>query len=251
MRMFATDRFLVRLMNHSDKDEVYNVQRLRYEHLLKEYNPLLPITGIDNDGYDQYSDSILVIDKTNNKIAGTYRVATLKTLKGHKCLTEDEYDLTELRNSGKTFLELGRAVVHPDYRNGSVIELLFIAVYRYMVENEIDYTIGLSSFHGSDPLLYKNAFSYLKRNYLFTDFSINAISNEFPLDTINGEVDNELLKEELPGLLKMYLKFGNKVVSIGSIDYKFNSCDILIILDRKDANMRYINFFSKMIKEEF
>ena len=43
----------------------------------------------------------------------------------------------------------------------------------------------------------------------------------------------------MPNLLKMYLKLGHKVSIDGSIDYKFNSCDVFIILDINEINIRY------------
>lgn len=249
MKEFMVDKFLVRLMNHKDLQEVKQVQILRYNYLLKEYNQSLPDGGIDDDGYDKYTDSILVINTESGEICGTYRVATLKTTNGHKFLTEDEYDITPLKESGKDFVELGRAVVHPEYRTGLVIQLLFLGIYRYMIENNCQYTIGLCSFHGNDPTLYKNAFSYLKQNYSFKDLEIKACNNAFNLDMVS-EIDEKKVDSELTGLLKMYLRFGNRVCFNGSIDYSFNSCDILIILDINEANMRYINHFTKMIKKE-
>ena len=248
MKDFYVDKFHIRLMNHNDLDEVKKVQTLRYNNLLKEYNPSLEIEGIDNDGYGDFSDSIVVIDTTKDFICGSYRLATMKTIKDKKFLMEEEYDITELKKSKESFLELGRAVVHPDYRDGFLIQILFLAIYRYMIEYNLRYAIGLCSFHGNNPSAYKNGLSYLKKNYLFNDFNFRAVTNPFPLG--DGEYDEALAKEELPGLLKMYLKFGNRVSGEGSIDYSFNSCDVLMILDIKNINERYINHFNRLgIKE--
>lgn len=249
MRDFIVDKFYVRLMNHNDLEEVKKVQSLRYEHLLRDYNPSLPSGGLDNDGYDDYSDSILVIDTTNGVFAGSYRVATLKTLKGTKFLTEEEYDIKQLRECGSDILELGRAVVHPDYRSGFVIQILFLAIYRYMGEHNCKYGFGLCSFHGNDPSLYSNGLKYLKKNYSFNDYEIKAVSNSFEFGD-ESNFDAQLAKDELPGLLRMYLSFGNKVSYNGSIDYSFNSCDVLLICKYEEINIRYIKHFMSLgIKE--
>ena len=249
MRDFIVDKFYVRLMDHNNLEEVKRVQKLRYDHLLKEYNPTLPSEGLDDDGYDDYSDTIMVIDSTNGVISGGYRVATLKTLKGKKFLTEEEYDIKALRECGSDILELGRAVVHPDYRSGFVIQVLFLAIYRYMIEHNCKYSFGLCSFHGNDPSLYSNGFKYLKKYHSFTDYEIKAVSNAFEFGDVS-ELDEALAKEELPGLLRMYLSFGNKVSFNGSIDFSFNSCDVLLIVKDTEINKRYINHFQKLqIKE--
>lgn len=240
MKSFVVNNYLIRLMDHNDKEEVKRVQSLRYQYLLREYNPSLPLEGLDIDGYDELSNSILVIDQTNNQIAGTYRVATMETIKGNRFLTEDEYNIDSLKQCKDGFVELGRAVVHPDYRNPLVIQLLFLGIYHYATEHNCRYFIGLCSFHGHNPSDYAHGFSLLKRDYLCTKFDIHACSNGFSLSFVkDDEIDIALAKKQIPNLLRMYLNLGHKVSSEGSIDYNFNSCDVLIIMDAQEINMRY------------
>ena len=240
MKDFVVNNYLIRLMNYNDKEEVKRVQTLRYKHLLREYNPELPEEGIDVDGYDDVSDSILVIDQNNNEIAGTYRVATMQTINGGRFLTEDEYNIDELKEDKDGFIELGRAVVHPNYRNPLVIQLLFLGIYHYAIEHNCRYFIGLCSFHGHNPSDYAHGFSMLKRDYLCTKYHLPACANGFSLSFLkDDEIDNARAKKEIPNLLRMYLNLGHKVSAEGSIDYKFNSCDVLIIMDSKEINMRY------------
>lgn len=242
MKSFRVNNFYVRLMNHDDASEVRMVQKLRYDHLLKEYNPSLPDEGIDIDGYDEYTDSIIVFDCEKQVIAGTYRVATLETIKGHKFLMEDEYDITPLRMSNEGIVELGRAVVRPDYRTGFVIQLLFLAIYRYTIEHNCKYMVGLCSFHGNDPTIYAHGLSYLKHNYACTKFMLKAKTNAYPLDMVDvDKINMALVKEQLPSLLRAYLKLGHKVSYDGCIDYQFNSCDVLIILDVDEVNVNYMH----------
>ena len=240
MKEIIVGKYCIRLMDHNNLEEVRKVQELRYQYLLKDYNPNLADSGIDDDGYDDYSESILVIDTQNDIIAGTYRVATKATVKNRKFLTEDEYDISFIKASGEAFLELGRAVVRPEYRNGFVIELLFKAIHNYASENNIRYLLGLCSFHGHDPSIYKNGLAYLKQKYVCSRFDIKAVANPFSYDYLReDEYDLDKAKKELPNLLNMYLKLGHKVSMNGSIDYKFNSCDVLVILDINEIDIRF------------
>ncbi|MBO4666698.1 MAG: GNAT family N-acetyltransferase [Bacilli bacterium] len=246
MKDFVVNNYLIRLMHHGDLDEVKRVQSLRYQFLLREYNPSLPEEGLDIDGYDDVSNSILVIDQNNNEIAGTYRVATMETIKGGRFLTEDEYNIDDLKKDSDGFVELGRAVVHPSYRNPLVIQLLFLGIYHYAIEHNCRYFIGLCSFHGHTPSDYAHGFSLLKRDYLCTKFNFKACANGFALDFLkDDEIDVAKAKKEIPNLLRMYLNLGHRVSGEGSIDYKFNSCDVLIIMDSKEINMRY---FERLMK---
>lgn len=247
MKQFKADKYTIRLMNNNNKDELLKVQELRYKYLLRVYNPSLPEEGLDDDGYDQYANSILVIDDTKDVIAGAYRVADLDTLKGHKFLLEDEYDIAPLRESGYNFAELSRAVVHPDYQNGFVIQLLLLAIYHYVIEHNCHFFLGLCSFHGSDPSKYMQGLALLKRDYLYQKYTLKPICNAFPLDYIKEEEIDEIeAKKQLPGLLKMYLAIGHKVGVEGCIDYSFNSCDVLIILDLDNINKRYLERFLRI-----
>lgn len=247
MKEFRVNNYVIRLMNHNDQEEVRRVQTLRYKYLLRDYNPALPEEGMDIDGYDDLTDSILVIDETNKEIAGTYRVATMATIKNGRFLTEDEYDITELRNCQDGFMELGRAVVCPNYRNPIVIQLLFLGIYHYAQEHNIRYTIGLCSFHGHTPSDYAHGFSLLKRDYLCKDFHIPAANNGFSLDFVKeDEIDVTVAKTQIPNLLRMYLNLGHTVSAEGSIDYSFNSCDVLIVLDTRNINMRYLERLTRI-----
>ena len=50
----------------------------------------------------------------------------------------------------------------------------------------------------------------------------------------------------IPNLLRMYLNLGHTVSAEGSIDYKFNSCDVLIVLDTQNINMRYLERLTRI-----
>ena len=240
MKTLNVGKFVIRLMEKTTA-EIRRVQAFRYQYLLRDYNPHLPLEGLDDDGYDAYSESLLVIDTETDSIVGSYRLATPLTIKDQKYLTEHEFDLTPLKASGAHFVELGRAVVHPDYRNGFVIQLLFLGLYHYATENSCEYMIGMGSFHGVDPSIYPHAFAMLLKKYQSPDFVINAVNHRFAFDFIKpDQIDEGLAKEQLPGLLRMYLTLGASVSHNGFIDDEFKSCDVLIILKVSGINVRYL-----------
>ena len=69
MKPFEAGDYLVRLLDKNNKEELRLVQKLRFDYLLKDFDPSLPEEGLDDDGFDEYCDSILVIDKKNGAIA--------------------------------------------------------------------------------------------------------------------------------------------------------------------------------------
>ena len=121
MKSFTVGKYLVRLLDKSNEQEVLEIQRLRYKYLLQVYNDNLADGGLDNDGYDEYSDTLLVIDTANNEICGGYRLATKQTNKQKKFLMSNEFDVSPLINSSDDFVELSRAFVRKEYQNGQYI----------------------------------------------------------------------------------------------------------------------------------
>ena len=66
--------------------------------------------------------------------------------------TSSEFNLTNIFNSykHKQILELGRSCVHKDYRNGTVMNLLWKAIAEYVKLYDIKIILGCASFQGTD-----------------------------------------------------------------------------------------------------
>ena len=242
MKPFEAGNYLVRLLDKNNKEELRIVQKLRFDYLLKEFDPSLPEEGLDDDGFDEYCDSILVVDKTNGMIAGTYRVATLKTMQGHEFKCEEEFDIEKLKADPDGIVETGRAVVHGNYRNGAVISLLWEGLFAYATENNCRYVIGTASLHGTDPSVHHKCLSYLNAHYLDEKFKIRSKKNSFEYYH-----DEDAVLNDIPSLLKTYLLMGARVSANGYIDYDFNSCDVLIIIDIQTVNKRFLQFIVRQI----
>ena len=239
MDPIETNNYLVRLLDHNDKDALREVQKLRYDYLLREFDQdKNDLDGLDDDGWDDHSDSILVIDKQTGRIAGTYRVATEKTLQGKPYKSEEEFDIAPLKADADGILEAGRAVVHKEYRNGAVIGLLWKGLITYTKAHHLRYVFGTCSLHGTDPDQYINCTSFLNQNCLSEKFQIRAARNAFEYGT---RKDLSMKEADLPGLLKAYLMMGGKVSQNGYIDYDFQSCDVMVILDIQHLNESFVS----------
>ena len=242
MDHIETSDFLIKVLVPADKDELREVQRLRYDYLLRDFDANKNESdGLDDDGYDAFSESILAVEKKTGRIVGTYRVATLKTLQGNRFKCEEEFDLSSLRADPGGIVEAGRAVIHKDYRGGVVFSLLWKGVMTYARDLGLRYIIGTCSLHGTDPEPYTNCTSYLNQYCLCGRFEVRAIHDSFEYGMKQGVT---LAEADLPGLLKAYLKIGAKISQNGFIDHDFNCCDVMIILDRQNMNERFLKRFS-------
>ena len=121
--------------------------------------------NIDKDIYDEFCDHLIAIDINTNKVIGTYRLIKKSHLKVlNTFLTETEFNIDKLKKY--EILELGRAVVQSEYRDGVTIGMLWKGVIKYALSQGVEVMIGTASFHGINPNEYKETFSFLYDNYL-------------------------------------------------------------------------------------
>lgn len=241
MRSFESSNILIRLAKtEKDYKEIY---RLRYFDLILNYNKeQVSHEEIDKDEYDDVCDHLVAIDTIKNEVIGTYRLIKRSHItKLGQYLTENEFDISSLNNY--EVLEVGRAVVKEEYRDGVAISLLWKGVIRYALEENVDFMIGTASFHGVDPLEYKDTLSYLYYNHLSPE-DIRCHVRETTFSKLNlleeNEIDEELAKKKMPPLVKGYLRLGATIGDGAYLDIPFNSLDVLIVLKIKDINPRYL-----------
>lgn len=242
MEKIRCGNFIVKLAE--TETEYKQLYKLRYFDLLLHYNhDLKKDIEEDKDEYDEYCDHLIVIDLENNEVIASYRLIKKNHLnKLHKFLTETEFDISLLKKY--ELLELGRAVVKEEYRNGGAIIALWKGVIRYIVDEKIEYLIGTASFSGTDYHLYSDTLTYLYDNYLANE-DIRCKVNDYSSIKMNlvQEYNEREAKAKISPLIKGYLNLGSKVGDGAFIDVNFNSIDVLMILKVSEINERYVKRF--------
>jgi len=235
----VSNNFEIRLVK--TEAELNEVLKLRYQDLLLYYNANnTNETGLFTDRYDAYCDHLIVVDRMANVIAGTYRLVRKEHIaRFGKFISENEYDIQAIKD--RNIMELGRAVVRKDYRNGTVIMLLWKGIFAYASANKIEYLFGTASFSGVNLEDYRHGFSYLYCHYLGKK-DIPAIGpNQRRLDLLpESEVDPELAKKQLPPLVKGYVRIGARFGKDIFIDGPFNSLDVFVLLDVNNLDSKYV-----------
>ena len=238
-KSFNSGNILIKLAE--TPDEYIQIYKLRYQELLLEYDKEKKVEDeLDKDEYDDVCDHLIAVDINKDQVVGTYRLIKKSHLKSLKTfLTETEFNLEPIKKY--ELLEVGRAVVKEEYRDGVTIGMLWKGVIRYAVEEEIDIMIGTASFHGIDPTIYKETLSYLYDNHLSPE-EIRCFANKDSSTELKLTSDYDIVqaKKNMPPLIKGYLNLGATVGDGAYIDRDFNSVDVLIVLIIKDINPRYL-----------
>lgn len=243
------DNFSVRLAR--SKEEIDLAKRLRFEVFnielqkgLKESYAL----GLDEDEYDEICDHIIIIDKEQDEVVGTYRLLLGKNLKNDgRFYSENEFDIGALKSRRDDFLELGRSCVHRDYRKGAVVVLLWQAILEYVKTNNAKYIIGCSSVYTTDLLEISKIYHLLKKKHGACDeflFKPQPGRKMRGLKTdidISGEEKEILLK--IPALVRSYLKLGAKVCSEPVVDHEFGTVDFFMMLKVSEISKAFLKRF--------
>ncbi len=222
--------------------EVREAQKLRYQIFAGELGANLPTNkpGVDLDKYDAYCEHLIVRDENTSAVVGTYRI--LSPEKAHKIgsyYSENEFDLSRLHHLRPTMVEIGRSCVHPEYRTGATITLLWAGLAKYMIEHHYDFLIGCASISMADgghaaASMYKR----LGENMSPLEYRV------FPLCPLPLAALNNDLPAELPPLIKGYLRAGAYVCGDPAWDPDFNTADLPILMPMSRMDSRYARHFT-------
>lgn len=223
--------------------EVEEAQRLRYKVFAEEMGAQLSSkNGLDIDGFDPYCDHLIVRDTDSGQVIGTYRILNPeKANAAGGYYSSGEFDLSRLSHLFDRTVEVGRACVHQNYRNGSTIALLWAGLANYMKMHHYEYMIGCASVSMSDgghmaASLYKK----LQDDHLSPiEYRVFA-RNPLPIKSLRTD-----MQVACPPLIKGYLRLGAYICGEPAWDPYFNTADMLVMLPLSRINPRYAAHFLK------
>ncbi|AOY88556.1 hemolysin [Marinobacter salinus] len=223
---------------------IEEAQRLRYRVFSEEYGSDLgaEVPGIDADTFDNVCDHLVVTDSDSGELVATTRILHQADLGSNGTFySAGEFDLTAFGNVTGAVAELGRTCVHPEYRNGATISLLWSAVAEYLVEHQVDYLIGCASISMSDGGLKAwRIANQLQRDYLAEEQFRVTPRRELPHLTRIPETERPV---DVPPLIKAYMRLGARVCGQPCWDPEFRCADLLVLLEVNKLAARYSRHF--------
>ena len=228
----------------ANEEELRAAQALRYDVFVRELGGGGAMVdhdaGLEQDRFDPFFDHMLVTDTAKGMVVGVYRLLRDdQAAKAGQFYSEDEYDLSVLKASGRRLLELGRSCLHPDYRGGMAMFHLWSGLARYVEKHGIEVLFGVASFHGTEPQQLASPLAMLHHNHLAPP-ELRVRSKSFqPMDLVaKADLDRKRAMLEIPALIKAYLRLGGFVGEGAYIDHAFNTTDVCLILDTARMNER-------------
>jgi putative hemolysin len=236
-----------RLLTHvtRDPDQVQQAQRLRYDVFSAEYDSDLgtDIPGLDTDHFDAWCDHLMVTDSATGELVATTRILRQDHV-GHTggFYSEGEFDLSRLLSGPGRVAELGRTCVHPEYRTGATIGLLWATLAGWLTEHQVDRVIGCASISMSDGGLKAWRIArHLKDRYLSPESDRVWPRRALPHLT---QADSGR-PVDIPALIRAYMRLGARVCGEPCWDPEFRCADVLVLLEVSDLSARYSRHFMR------
>jgi putative hemolysin len=221
--------------------EILSAQKLRYQVFAEELGARLPTRtpGVDHDLFDPFCEHLVVRNEDNGQVIGTYRILSPDQAKAvGSYYSESEFDLTRLQHLRPRMVEIGRSCVHPDFRTGTTIALLWSGLAKYMLQNGHDYLIGCASISMADGgHAAASIFSRLGAHMSPIEFRV------FPRCPLPIAALRNDLPAEVPPLIKGYLRAGAYVCGEPAWDPDFNTADLPIMMPMSRISDRYSKHF--------
>lgn len=239
----------------SERD-LLGAQRLRYRVFVEELGGTGPLVDhearLERDEFDPVVDHLCLVDRRRSAedldhVVGVYRLLPgTRAEKFGRFYCDGEYDLTPLRESGRSVLELGRSCVDPAFRGGSGMFLLWNALADYVLELEIEVLFGVASFHGTDIATLAPALSWLHHHHLAPEeLRPRACEAGYQrMDLIPSDrIDRREAMIGMPALIKAYLRLGGMVGDGAFIDRDFNTTDVFLLMDTAQMSEKHRKFY--------
>lgn len=241
------------LLLSSDPDLIRAAQRLRYDVFSTEPGFSLSAPdadGLDADHFDEFCDHLLVRDDDTGELVGCYRMLPPPgAIAAGGLYTATEFDVRALDTLRPSLVEMGRAVVRQDHRNGAVVLLMWGGILAYLDRCGYDYVAGCVSVPthpegaGAPGQLLRGVRDIvLRRHAAPPELTVHpyrpVVLDGRHLDDIEppGRPANSLL----PPLMRGYLRLGAQVCGEPAHDPEFGVGDFPALLDKRRADVRYL-----------
>jgi len=210
--------------------EVKLAQALRFEVFNLELNEGLQTSyasGLDADAFDPVCDHLIVRETQTGAVVGTYRLQTgVRAAQNLGYYSAIEFDFLPFESMRSQMVELGRACVHKNHRNLTVIQLLWKGIATYAIARGARYLVGCSSLTSQAPADGADAYRQLAAHLAPPEWrTVPVASCACPMDALPAS------PVKIPKLLLAYLSLGARICGPPAIDREFKTIDFLTFLD--------------------
>lgn len=257
MQPLTVKNFQIRLAtSEADLDASQALRyRVFYEEMAAIPSPDMQARRRDFDHFDPVCDHLLVmhVEDGIESVVGTYRLLRRSVALRHGGFySEQEYDLNGVLTHPGEIVEVGRSCVDAAYRSRGVMQLLWRGLADYVRVHDIHLMFGCASFPGTDPRLMGAQLSYLHHYHLAPEaLRPRALARHYVSMSLvpAGDLDTQAVLNDLPPLIKGYLRVGGFVGDGAVVDHQFNTTDVCVIVNTDQLTDKYERRYKRPVAE--
>lgn len=234
------------LLLTSEPSQIRAAQRLRYQVFSTESGfTLRNDDELDIDRFDDYCDHLVVREDHTGELVGCYRMLPPPgAIAAGGLYSAGEFDISALDALRPFMVEMGRAVVRADHRNGAVILMMWTGILAYLDRCGYDYVVGCVSVptHAEGPpgsQLRGIRDAVLARHGAAPEFTVHPYR---PVRLAGRRLDtiDPPARTTIPALMRGYLRLGAQICGEPAHDPEFGVGDFLALLDKRRADLRFL-----------
>lgn len=219
--------------------EIRQVIDLRSHSFMSDFTPGFNSEFIDFDDYDLMADHILVLSRDRQNLLGSYRIICSKF--ANTCYSREQFDLGSFASLLDTKIELGRACIHKDFRNGTTLNLVWKGIAQYAMAVSARYMFGCASVKTISRSLAYSIFWHLYPAFHNNEYGMSVLPK---FQFVSNSAQNQMfvwseVEQHIPSLLKSYFQAGAKICSEPALDTFFQCVDFLTVLDLEKIDSKY------------
>jgi putative hemolysin len=244
------ENFIIKTAQSSE--ELRKALELRYEVFYQELQNRKNRQELDVDKFDLICDHLIIQEKETGNYIGTYRVNS--SVFSDSFYSANEFEIENIRKLPGNKLELGRACIDKEHRNGITISLLWAGISEYMKASNTRYLFGCSSVMTTDLFQIASAYQFLKENNFSSEEVRVKPTKKYRIKNLDSYADflrnveasynPKNARKLIPSLLKSYIKTGAVVCGEPALDQDFQCIDFFTLLDVRNMKESVMKKFA-------
>ena len=219
-----------------DLKQLKEVQKFRAEQFSDQFGITFE-NGLDQDLYDLDCEHAVLRDKWSNEIVAYTR---LKLVQGHelaRSYSAQEFDVSQFAHLSN-IVEIGRTCVHPRYRNGRALSMLWLHLMPTVLwKMKAKHLMGCVSIRLED----NKARAYYTHQFIRQLTPQQSIAVPATEAYEPGHPEYSFPQDErIPKLFDVYLKMNARLSKQAFHDVSFNCLDYFVFLDVNEVAKSFV-----------
>jgi putative hemolysin len=217
--------------------DLRRAQKLRWQcFLARSRGAEDPSGSLDSDAHDALCRHVLIEEARSGDLVCCFRILPFSGgAEITRSYSAQYYNLSSLEGYQGKLVELGRFCIHPEANDPDILRLAWATLADYVEAEGVGLLFGCSSFIGTEPETYADAFAMLRERHLAPKRWLPRVKApqvfRFARALGLARPDPRKAMAAMPPLLRSYLAMGGWVSDHAVVDPQMNTLHVFTGLE--------------------